>query len=125
MDHEHTEHVHADADRLYQAIADPENLPRFVPQVTGIQRQDGGERVEVEARYSGKAEHGGAYFRTDDASRRIEWGADSGYHGWMQVDPDSDGSRLTLFLHTVHDAEEEYDVSGTLDAIRRLAEAEV
>jgi hypothetical protein len=43
----------------------------------------------------------------------------------MQVDPDGDGSRLTLFLRTQHGSEREHDVAGTLDAIRMLVESEV
>jgi len=124
VEHEHTEHVAASADRLYAAISDPANLPRFVPQMTAV-REAGEDRVEVDARYDGKSQHGAAMFRTDDANRRIEWGSDSGYHGWMQVDPDGDHSRLTLFLHTTHDAERDHDVSATLDAIRMLVESEV
>jgi uncharacterized protein YndB with AHSA1/START domain len=124
MEHEHTEHVAAPPDRLYAAISDHANLPRFVPQMTALRAVDD-EHVEVEARYDGKSQTGGAYFHKDDDARRIEWGSDSGYRGWMQVDADGNGSRLTLFLHTTHGGERDHDVSATLDAIRMLAEAEV
>jgi hypothetical protein len=43
----------------------------------------------------------------------------------MQVDPDGDGSRLTLFLSTAHGDAADSEVMGTLDAIRRLVEAQV
>jgi hypothetical protein len=43
----------------------------------------------------------------------------------MEVAPDGDGSRLTLFLNTVHGSESDHDVAATLDAIRMLVEAEV
>jgi hypothetical protein len=56
---------------------------------------------------------------------RIEWGTPSGHHGWMQVDADGDGSRLTLFLSTRHGSESEHDVSVTLDAIRMLVESQI
>ncbi len=49
----------------------------------------------------------------------------SAYHGWLQVDPDEDGSRLTLFVATVHGDAPDPEVMGTLDAIRRLVEADV
>ena len=124
MEHEHTEHVVASPDRVYAAISDPANLTRFVPQLTSI-RNTGDERVEVDARYEGREQHGDASFRSDDEARRIEWGTDSGYRGWLQVDPDGDGSKLTLFLNTTHGSEHEHDVSATLDAIRMLVEAEV
>ena len=43
----------------------------------------------------------------------------------MKVEPDGDGSRLTLFLNTPHGTERDHDVSATLDAIRMLVEAEL
>ncbi len=101
MQHEHTEHVAAAPDAVFAALADVRNLPRYVPQMTGAQPTG------------------------DDKARRIEWSAESGYHGWMQVDADGDGSRLTLFLDTTHGAERDHDVAATLDAIRMLVEAQV
>jgi len=124
VQHEHTEHVAATADAVYAAISNLDNLPRFVPQMTAVRRADG-DHVEVDARYEGRTQHGEASFRTDDGERRIEWSSPSGYHGWMKVDPDGDASRLTLFLETRHGSERDHDISGTLDAIRMLVEAEV
>jgi carbon monoxide dehydrogenase subunit G len=124
MQHEHTEHVAAAPDAVYAAISDVSNLPRFVPQMTGA-RADGNGKVAVDARYEGREQHGEAQFSADDAQRRIEWSAPSGYRGWMQVDPDDDGSRLTLFLETHHSHEQDHDIAATLDAIRMLVEAEV
>lgn len=124
MDHEHTEHVAAAPDAVYAAISDVRNLPRFVPQMTAA-RPSGGDRVEIDARYEGREQHGDASFRADDGERKIEWSAPSGYHGWMKVEPDGDGSRLTLFLHTLHGTERDHDVSATLDAIRMLVESEI
>ena len=124
MQHEHTEHIAAPADAVYAAISDLRNLPRFVPQMTAARRASD-DRIEVDARYEGRTQHGEASFRTDDDERRIEWSAPSGYHGWMQVDPDGDGSRLTLFLETRHGSERDHDISATLDAIRMLVEAEI
>ena len=124
MQHEHTEHVAAPADAVYAAISDLGNLPRFVPQMTAARRASD-DRVEVDARYGGHEQHGEASFRADDGERRIEWSAPSGYHGWMKVDPDGDGSRLTLFLETRHGSERDHDISATLDAIRMLVESEV
>jgi uncharacterized membrane protein len=124
VQHEHTEHVAAPADAVYAAISNLDNLPRFVPQMTAVRRA-AGDHVEVDARYDGHEQHGEASFQTDDRERRIDWSAPSGYHGWMKVDPDGDGSRLTLFLDTRHGTERDHDISATLDAIRMLVEAEV
>ena len=124
MQHEHTEHIAAPPDAVFAAISDVGNLPRFVPQMTGA-RPSGDDRVEVDARYHGREQHGEATFHADAAQRRIEWGSPSGYRGWMEVAPDGDGSRLTLFLNTLHGSESDHDVAATLDAIRMLVESEV
>jgi uncharacterized membrane protein len=124
VQHEHTEHVAASADAVYAAISDLRNLPRFVPQMTAV-RQGDGDRVEVDARYGGHEQHGEASFHADDGERRIEWSSPSGYNGWMKVDAEDEGSRLTLFLETRHGSERDHDVAATLDAIRMLVEAEV
>ena len=124
MQHEHTEHVAAPPDAVYGAIADVTNLPRFVPQMTAVRRSDA-DRVEVDARYEGREQHGEVSFTADELARRIEWSAPSGYRGWMQVDQDGAGSRLTLFLETLHGAESDHDIAATLDAIRMLVESEV
>jgi carbon monoxide dehydrogenase subunit G len=124
MQHEHTEHVAATPDAVYAAISDVRNLPSYVPQMTGARESDGG-KVEVDARYGGHDQHGEATFDRDETARRIEWSAGSGYRGWMQVDADGDGSRLTLFLDTPHPSASDQDVAATLDAIRMLVESKV
>jgi len=125
MEHEHTDHVAAAPDQVFAALADVRNLPRYVPQLTAARPEDG-DKVAIEARYEGHTQRGEGWFRTDPERRRIEWGAvGSKYHGWLQVSPDSDGSRLTLFVSTVHGDAPDHEVMGTLDAIRRLVEADV
>jgi carbon monoxide dehydrogenase subunit G len=124
MQHEHTEHVAASPDAVYAVISDVSNLPSFVPQITAARRAGEG-RVEVDARYEGHEQHGEARFSADGAARKIEWGTANGYHGWLQVDGDGDGSRLTLFLDTPHAAASDHDVAATLDAIRMLVESKV
>ena len=122
MEHVHSQFVAGEPDKVFGFLRDPQSLARFVPQLTKVDQD--GERVEVEARYEGRTQHGAASFRADDAQRRIEWGTDSGYRGWLQVDPDGDGSMLTLGLHPTHVEHADHDVAGTLDAIRRLVEAQ-
>jgi uncharacterized protein YndB with AHSA1/START domain len=125
MEHEHTEHVAASPDRVFAAIADPENLPHYVPQLTAVRRV-GSDKLEVEARYEGHTQRGEAWFRAEESKRRIEWGAPgSEYRGWIEVSPEEGGSRLTLFLTTARGDASDSEVMGTLDAIRRLVEADV
>lgn len=124
MQHEHTEHVAAAPDAVYAAISDLNNLPRFVPQLTGVRAEDGG-RVAVDARYEGHEQHGEATFAAD-APRGVSNGAlRAATGGWLQVDADGDGSRLTLLLDTPHAGAGDHDVAATLDAIRMLVESEV
>jgi hypothetical protein len=123
MEHEHTQYVAAPPDSVFAALADVGNLPKFVPQMTAASRGDG-DSVTVEARYEGHTQEGKGWFRTDPAARRVEWGADaSDYRGWLQVNEEAEGSRLTLFLATAHGDAPDSEVMGTLDAIRRLVEA--
>jgi carbon monoxide dehydrogenase subunit G len=125
MDFQHAEHVAASPDRLYDVLANPDNLVHFVPQLTNVKRTDG-DHLEVEARYEGHTQRGQAYLRTDESAHRVEWGVEGGgYHGSFDVTPDGDGSKLVLKLTTVHTGDVDHDVAGTLDAIRRLLEAEV
>jgi hypothetical protein len=124
MQHEHTEHVAAAPAAVYAAISDVGNLPKFVPQLTAA-RAVGEGRIEVDARYEGHEQHGEASFEADDNARRIQWAAASGYRGWMQVDADDGGSRLTLFLDTPHAGPSDHDVAATLDAIRMLVESQL
>jgi uncharacterized protein YndB with AHSA1/START domain len=125
MEHEHTEYVAASPDRVFSALADVDNLPRYVPQLTGAERGEG-DRLTVRARYDGHTQEGEAWFRADQAERRIEWGSPgSDYRGWIQVSPEREGSRLTLFLSTSRGDARDSEVMGTLDAIRRLVEADV
>lgn len=122
MDHQHSEHVAAAPDAVFGILSDPAHLPDFVPQLTRAERTDA-DHVHVAARYDGKEHEGDAAFSADADARRITWGTPGGYEGWLQVDPDGDGSKLTLHLHTVHAPDTDRDVAGTLDAIRRLVES--
>ena len=124
MEHEHTQYVAAPPERVFAALADVGNLSRYVPQVTGAQRGEG-DAVSIDARYEGHTQHGEGWFRADEQALRIEWGAEgSSYHGWMQASPEAEGTRLTLFLATTHGDAPDSEVMGTLDAIRRLVEAD-
>ena len=122
MEHVHSTHVATSPDRLFAALSQPGDLTKFVPQLTMVVPQEG-DIVEVEARYGGHTQRGEAYFRADAGARRVEWGTEGGYTGSLAIEPDGDGSMVTLSLHTTHTDHADQDVAGTLDAIRRLAEA--
>jgi len=125
MEHEHTEFVAAEPQRVFGALADVSNLPRYVPQVTGAERLEG-DKLRVTARYEGHTQEGEAWFKTDADRRTIEWGAPGGgYRGRIEVAAEGEGSRLTLFLATTHGDAPDSEVMGTLDSIRRLVEADM
>lgn len=88
-------------------------------------RSTGNDSVEVDASYHGRAQHGEASCHADGVRRRIEWGSPSRYRGWMEVAPDGDGSRVTLFRNTLHGSESDHAVAATLDAIRMFVVAQV
>lgn len=123
MEHVHSEHVAATPDEVFSVLRDPASLARFVPQLTRVDPEGG--RVRVQARYDGHTQEGEASFDIDEAARRVDWGADSGYRGWLQVEADGDGSIVTLGLHTNHVEHADHEVGSTLAAIRSLLEAEV
>jgi ribosome-associated toxin RatA of RatAB toxin-antitoxin module len=118
MEHESTTTIPVAPDRLYGALADVGCLTRFIPPLRSVRRTDP-EHVEVEAEYEGHEEQGQAWFRTDKAARRVEWGSEGHpYRGWMQVDPDGEGSKLTLHLTTEHASDIKQYVASTFDSIR-------
>ncbi len=124
MEHEHTEHVAASPDQVFAALADLSNLPRYVPQLTAAEQVEG-DKVRIRARYEGHSQEGEAWFRTNAEERTIEWGSPgSPYRGSLKVDSEENGSRLTLSLITAHGDAPDSEVMGTLDAIRRLVEAD-
>jgi ribosome-associated toxin RatA of RatAB toxin-antitoxin module len=125
MEHEQTTRLPVPPDRLYRTIADIGNLTRFVPPLRSVRRTDA-DHVEVDAQYEGHEQHGQAWFRTDDAAQRVEWGSEGQpYRGWMQVEADGDGSRLTLHLTTErltseHLGEVKGYVASTIESLRKL-----
>jgi ribosome-associated toxin RatA of RatAB toxin-antitoxin module len=120
MEHESNATIPVAPDRVYGAIADVANLTRFVPQLRSAKRLDA-DHVDVEASYGGHDQHGEAWFRTDAAARRVEWGAeDHPYHGWLQVDAADDGSKVTFHLTTTHVADISDYTQRTFDSIRAM-----
>jgi ribosome-associated toxin RatA of RatAB toxin-antitoxin module len=120
VEHESSTTIPVAPDRLYGAIADVGNLTRYVPQLRSARRTDA-EHVDVEASYGGHEQQGEAWFRTDDEARRVEWGAEGHpYHGWLQVDSEGDGSKLTFHLTTAHVSEIQEYVTKTFDSIRGM-----
>ena len=112
--------------RTYDYVSDVGNLPRYMDSMTSAERT-GPEEVHVTAVVPDRGtEEGEAWFRTEPASRRVEWGSEgsSDYHGWLQVDddPGTGGSLVRLGLHLVRD-DADGSLDRTLEALRTQVES--
>jgi uncharacterized membrane protein len=124
-----TTSVAAPSDTLFDHLSDVGNLPRYFARMTSARRGDG-EEVQTTARMpDGTEVQGDAWFRVDDAAKRLEWGSEgpSSYHGSLDVTADGDGSRVEVRLHTTRvqdgDPEVQDGVHETLARIKEQAES--
>ncbi|MFI6027285.1 SRPBCC family protein [Amycolatopsis magusensis] len=98
----HTGTVDVPAEDLFGYLAEPGNLPHFLPSMTEAHRE-GGDRVHVEAEVHGKHVEGEAWLRVDQGARTLRWGApgEDDYHGELSVTETEPGtSEVTIELHT-------------------------
>jgi hypothetical protein len=103
----HTAEADIAADTLFSYLADPENLPKYFPEMRKAE-SEGGERVHVEAEVHGARVESDAWVRPNEAERKLEWGAEGpdDYHGELTVEEVAPGrSRITVSLHSVRAAE--------------------
>ncbi len=95
---EHATTIDASADEVYAFISKVENLPKYLPTTKRAQPQKG-ERVRVQGEAAGHPYDADGYFRQNDGSKRLEWGADEHYYsGWLQVDEQGEGASMTVHL---------------------------
>lgn len=95
----------APADRVFERLADPANMPKYVAMMTTATPQ-GGNTVHVAAEVQGRHEEGDAVVRADPQRRRLEWGGagEGGYRGWLEVVEAAEGSSVTVNIHAEHDS---------------------
>ena len=122
-DIERSTDVAAPAAALFDYLADVENLPDYFDSMTEARRTEG-DAVAVTAELpDGSTQQGEAWFRSDRAERRIEWGSEgpNDYRGWLEVTGDDSSSKVTVGIHSKHT-----DIADGLDAtlanIKRLVE---
>jgi len=141
-DFERSATVSADADAVFEYLADVGNLPRYFSRMTDAERT-GGDAVRVTAVIDedsdGKADSGGeegagnerqvegeAWFRVDERARTITWGSKgpNEYRGELEVSGDGASSEVAVRLHTKRDASDEIDqeLEKTLANVKRLVE---
>ena len=124
-DYERTVELAAPADRAFECLADPANMPRYVAMMTAADPK-GGDTVHVAAEVQGRREEGDAYVHTDAARRRLEWGGEGegGYRGWLEVGETDGGSTVTVHIHAEHDSAEDQALinRGFDETMRRMRE---
>ncbi len=103
-DYERTVGLAAPADRAFDCLADPANMPKYVAMMTAATPR-GGDTVHVAAEVEGRREEGDAHVRADPDRRRLEWGGEGegGYRGWLEVVEAAGGSSVTVQIHTERD----------------------
>lgn len=103
-DYERSVRLASPADRAFECLADPANLPKYVSMMTSAVPR-GGDTLHVSAEVQGRHEEGDAHFHADAARRRLEWGGEGegGYRGWLEVTESGGGSTVTVHIHAEHD----------------------
>ncbi|WP_433004313.1 SRPBCC family protein [Kribbella sp. CA-294648] len=148
-DHEASTTVDVAPNILFDYLADIEHLPEYLPRLTdvhrtgprpdeaqGMEARQPGEPVHEEVEVtavvptggSGEQEqHSSATIDVIEENRKLRWAApgESEYHGELDVDFVSDGtSKLTVRLHTGHDADPAVDeeLRHSLEGIKTTLE---
>jgi carbon monoxide dehydrogenase subunit G len=123
--------IEATPDELFEFLSKVENLPQYFTGLTEAHHTSGDEvHVTADPAVTGGhpdvtgAVQAEAWFRIDAEKRALAWGAEGphDYHGELQVTPDGGNSRVSLHLHTEHDAAEsiESGIEATLSNIEHL-----
>jgi uncharacterized protein YndB with AHSA1/START domain len=119
----------APADRVFECLADPANMPRYVAMMTSATPK-GGDAVHVTADVQGRHEEGDAHIHADPDRRRLEWGGagEGAYRGSLEiVEAEGGSSSVTVQIHTEHadrddDAVIDRAFDETMERIRQLVE---
>ncbi|MET9667969.1 SRPBCC family protein [Streptomyces sp. NPDC006475] len=116
--------------RLFEYLADVENLPHYMPRLTAAHPHDG-DRVTVTAHIDPadapeQDVTSEAWIRVLEEGRTLEWGAPgpNEYHGRLHVGrgESADTSRLSVELHTARTEGEQVD-EGLREALRGIKAA--
>ncbi len=117
--------VGAAPQRLFDYLADVDNLPSYFSRMTSAEPGDG-EEVHVTADLGDRQVEGDAWFRVHEDRLAIEWGSEgpNDYSGHLEVSGHEDVSAVTVTLHTERGGGDEIQagLEETLDNIRRNVE---
>ena len=115
----------ADAERVFDIVADVDNLDRWLPGMVSV-HPSGGEAVDVDVERSDEEHHATGTLGVRREQLRLEWGGrgTADYAGWLQV-AHADGGRssVTLHLSFLGDQPESHGGAAAEDLQRRLDEA--
>ena len=118
----------APADRAFECLADPANMPKYVAMMTAATPR-GGDTVHVAAEVEGRHEEGDARVQADPQRRRLEWGGagEGGYRGWLEVVEAAGGCSVTVNIHAERDSTDDEAVINrgfdeTMERIKQLVE---
>lgn len=146
-EYEQTQTIEAPPEEVFAWLSDIDNLPRYLPPVTGASivgpSDEGvpGQRIRTTLEY-GEGEgtfDSEGYLAVDEGRRRMEWGAEvqRDYSGWLEVAGGAEGqSQVTVHLNfgersveseIREQTSEDHDplaegISATLESIRRQIE---
>ena len=116
-------YMDAPADDVYDFVADISNMPKYMP-TTKKAEKAGDERVRVQGGGDGFQYDSEGYLRRNADSGDLEWGADEGtYNGAMSVDPDGDGSNVTIKLHFKGDKYDQIPSDHVNEGLRTALES--
>jgi len=127
--------IDAAPDELFEFLSKVENLPKYFSRVTEAHHTRGDEvHVAADAEAAGGQGdvngevHGEAWFTIDADRRALAWGAEGehDYRGELRVEPEGDGAKVSVTLHTQHDDAESINsgIDETLQNIEQLAGSE-
>ena len=123
--------IDAAPDELFEFLSKVDNLPKYFRGVSEAHHTRGDEihvvapadEVGGEGDVHGDV-HGDAWFSIDAEKRSLAWGAEGphDYKGELQVEPEGDGTKVTVSLHTHHEDANQINggIDETLENIRRI-----
>jgi hypothetical protein len=131
--YEQSTDVRASSDALFAYLSNVQNLPEYMEAMTSAKPTQGDKietTAQVDVDHDGTTEEvkGEAWFRVNDADKKLEWGSPGPNHyaGQLAVQGDGSVSIVSVSVTTEHEEEGldiEEGLRGTLANIKRLVEA--
>jgi uncharacterized protein YndB with AHSA1/START domain len=106
-DYQHSVHILAPAQDVYEFVSNTENFPKFLPTLGSATPEEGG-KIEMQGTVEGHGYQTEGEFHLDPDERTMHWGSDSHeYRGQLQVTGDDSASQLSAKLCFTTDSETE------------------